>query len=438
MTTTSPTQGEHAQTEALRLADALENPINVVCQKTVATCLRRLHAQVAALTAAPADADNLRKALQFYADGHHFVMHDETAWDTVSGEPVNFYEDEAGTATVEDGSIAKLALAGHPIKFEDEDAPAQPAAPQGVAYAEPSEFPAGAIVNGRTHIDRLESFYRFDCEAGPLINCDDWHGLKRCFEHLAERASHGQAPAGAANTKTHELLSTTVGLLMGYREGAARQPYKPGSMIAKVVDEVVDHLKDWPYPEPAPTAQAEPAADLQPNFTQLRKALADRRFRGETDLQDLVNMAANIITEDGDVISGQRGIIDKLKAAPAAGAVAGPVTTVPLRELGVELRKAPYCLGGPQLWALHRNGSLIRYLDQFENDFVDSALLATAPTPAAQADSQPAPVLGYPPLPHELTRTDRGHLIQRFRVEALMRAYVDADRAARKQGGKHD
>ena len=65
----------------------------------------------------------------------------------------------------------------------------------GVAYAEPSEFPAGAIVNGRTHIDRLESFYRFDCEAGPLINCDDWHGLKRCFEHLAECASHGQAPA---------------------------------------------------------------------------------------------------------------------------------------------------------------------------------------------------------------------------------------------------
>ncbi|WP_440105641.1 hypothetical protein [Acidovorax sp. BL-A-41-H1] len=68
----------------------------------------------------PTNIDNLRKALQFYADGHHFAMHDETAWDTVSGEPVNFYEDEAGTATVEDGSIAKLALEGHPIKFDDE------------------------------------------------------------------------------------------------------------------------------------------------------------------------------------------------------------------------------------------------------------------------------------------------------------------------------
>lgn len=43
---------------------------------------------------------------------------------------------------------------------------------------------------------------------------------------------------------------------MGYQEGAARQPYKPGSVIAKVVDEVVDHLKDWTHPEPTPPAQA--------------------------------------------------------------------------------------------------------------------------------------------------------------------------------------
>lgn len=52
----------------------------------------------------------LGQALQYYADGHHFDQHDPTAWDTVSGEPANFQEDEACTATVEDGSIAKLAL----------------------------------------------------------------------------------------------------------------------------------------------------------------------------------------------------------------------------------------------------------------------------------------------------------------------------------------
>ncbi|RUR69033.1 hypothetical protein EJP67_18405 [Variovorax guangxiensis] len=57
---------------------------------------------------------NLREALQFYADGNHFTMHDANEWDTVSGEPANFYEDSSNTATVEDGSVAKLALAATP------------------------------------------------------------------------------------------------------------------------------------------------------------------------------------------------------------------------------------------------------------------------------------------------------------------------------------
>jgi len=55
--------------------------------------------------------DRLVKALSFYAKQQHFHMHEPDAWDTVSGEPPNFYEDESNTATVEDGSIAKLALA---------------------------------------------------------------------------------------------------------------------------------------------------------------------------------------------------------------------------------------------------------------------------------------------------------------------------------------
>jgi hypothetical protein len=51
-------------------------------------------------------------ALQFYAQRQHFVLADSDAWDTVSGEPANFWEDEANTATVEDGSIARIALEG--------------------------------------------------------------------------------------------------------------------------------------------------------------------------------------------------------------------------------------------------------------------------------------------------------------------------------------
>lgn len=60
-----------------------------------------------------ADAiENLRAALQWYADGLHFDKANPDAWDTVSGEPQNWWCDEAGTATVEDGSIAAMVLRG--------------------------------------------------------------------------------------------------------------------------------------------------------------------------------------------------------------------------------------------------------------------------------------------------------------------------------------
>lgn len=62
--------------------------------------------------AASAEVVRLREALQFYARRDHFQLHQPDAWDTVSGEPVNFYEDESNTATVEDGSVAKAALDG--------------------------------------------------------------------------------------------------------------------------------------------------------------------------------------------------------------------------------------------------------------------------------------------------------------------------------------
>lgn len=59
------------------------------------------------------ERDALRAALTFYATGGHFILSDESAWgDTVSGEGENWWCDEAGTATVEDGSIAKGVLVG--------------------------------------------------------------------------------------------------------------------------------------------------------------------------------------------------------------------------------------------------------------------------------------------------------------------------------------
>ena len=69
MTTTSTTQGEHAQTEALRLAnsitwmDTFTDYQREELDKAAAE-LRRLHAQVAALTAAPAPAAQADSVLE--------------------------------------------------------------------------------------------------------------------------------------------------------------------------------------------------------------------------------------------------------------------------------------------------------------------------------------------------------------------------------------
>lgn len=74
----------------------------------------RLAAELEAAQAAPvAPADPaMVSALRFYAQRQHFVIADGDAWDTVSGEPPNYWCDDAGTATVEDGSIARIALEG--------------------------------------------------------------------------------------------------------------------------------------------------------------------------------------------------------------------------------------------------------------------------------------------------------------------------------------
>lgn len=49
-----------------------------------------------------------------------------------------------------------------------------------------TDIPIGAIENGREFMRRLETFYDFECEGGPFRNCEDWDGLKRCFEALVD------------------------------------------------------------------------------------------------------------------------------------------------------------------------------------------------------------------------------------------------------------
>jgi hypothetical protein len=62
--------------------------------------------------AAADEIANLRLALKWYADGEHFAKTDSNAWDTVSGEPQNWWCDEAGAGMVEDGTLAAKVLAG--------------------------------------------------------------------------------------------------------------------------------------------------------------------------------------------------------------------------------------------------------------------------------------------------------------------------------------
>lgn len=81
------------------------------------------------LEAARLGEDNarLRAGLKYYADGCHMILNEPGEWDTVSGEPQNFYCDNAGTATIEDGSIAKKILEGWALpEGDDVDAPMIP------------------------------------------------------------------------------------------------------------------------------------------------------------------------------------------------------------------------------------------------------------------------------------------------------------------------
>ena len=73
--------------------------------------------------------------------------------------------------------------------------------------------------------------------------------------------------APGRNTKTHDLLSIMVGLFLGHKQAIG---YKPDSVIDKVVNEAVEHLKDWPYPEATPQECQEPVSPRHPVVIQWR------------------------------------------------------------------------------------------------------------------------------------------------------------------------
>lgn len=67
-------------------------------------------------------------ALRFYANGHHFNIDSEhQQFDTVSGEPANwlFSERDDDCTMIEDGSVARAALCGAPLGFEEPETPVE-------------------------------------------------------------------------------------------------------------------------------------------------------------------------------------------------------------------------------------------------------------------------------------------------------------------------
>ncbi|MFP3652252.1 MULTISPECIES: DUF551 domain-containing protein [Burkholderia] len=85
-------------------------------------------------------------ALRFYANGHHFDIDAEhQQFDTVSGEPANwlFSERDEDCTMIEDGSIARAALCGGLLGFEEPETPLEgegfAAAPQPPAQADARE-----------------------------------------------------------------------------------------------------------------------------------------------------------------------------------------------------------------------------------------------------------------------------------------------------------
>jgi hypothetical protein len=97
------------------------------------------------------------------------------------------WERNPNEGAVTTGEVAKYLVDGAPDYYDGAVESLQ-------AEVSRLTFRRGAIVNGRTLMDRIEA-YPFESEGGDLRMCSDWHELRRCFEHLADYVSPHPAPS---------------------------------------------------------------------------------------------------------------------------------------------------------------------------------------------------------------------------------------------------
>ena len=207
--TTTPTSGAADLPDAMHMAELLENPINVVCQKTAAAVLRHQHSELERLhalaagqaTAAQAvvldDVAALVRAAQAFVlepDSHKKKLELEAmAWGPLAAAtqpaPVLWLSPEqfANFVDADEAPFGKYVPARKtsagkftmPLFAARAPAPEQPAAqqPHGAAYA---ALP--------------EKYYLAGGEV-PTWDAKQMHAFADATHTL--RASHGQAPAGA-------------------------------------------------------------------------------------------------------------------------------------------------------------------------------------------------------------------------------------------------
>ena len=213
--TPTTTSGAADLPDAMHMAELLDNPINVVCQKTAAAVLRhqhsefeRLHALAAGqATAAQQSGAKLNYSVLYVYASQHGIDYNSlcVAVQEATAQPVAEPAKPIGYLNPKvlgpDGKIdapGALTYSSRPCGGWTfpiyAAAPAQPAAQQGAAYAalpdERAAFEAQFPVPGGVHWDGTE--YVVKDSHVLSYRCNRFEGQ---WEAWKARASHGQAPA---------------------------------------------------------------------------------------------------------------------------------------------------------------------------------------------------------------------------------------------------
>lgn len=120
----------------------------------------------------------LRAALKFYADSDHYSTDDGLNWDSCSGEPANILWHESEPWFVEDGSIARAALA-HSVEAADQEEVQQCQFPQACPSNCGCDIPDFTPGNGNKARRRAAAIEALKPENQRITPID--HGTKAGF-----------------------------------------------------------------------------------------------------------------------------------------------------------------------------------------------------------------------------------------------------------------